>query len=238
MDRVDIHTHILYGVDDGSPSEEVSLEMLDQAYADGTRSIFFTPHGTGKLDLQKVKESLAVLNAKVKERWPDLTTYLGCEVYYTDEIIEGLNAGRLPTLADSRYVLIEYGTRVFYGDLLDSIRLFTMNGYLPIIAHADRYDCMTPMLAYQLVDTGAYIQLNASTVIGSSGFKAKRLCAKLLKDRLVHFIASDAHDPQRRRPVLSAAYSRVSRKYGEDYADKLFCENGKCVAEHKVIGGN
>lgn len=238
MNRTDIHTHILFGMDDGSPSLDVSMELLDLAYADGTRRIVLTPHGTGKLDTAKAHEAFETLRREAGQRYPDLSLFSGCEIMYGSTTIDGLNNGRLPTLADSHYVLVEYGTRVFYGDLMDSVRLFTMNGYLPIIAHAERYECMSFGLAYQLVDTGAYIQLNASAVLGSGGFKNKRLCAELLKHKLVHFIASDAHDPQRRLPVLSKAYSYVSRKYGEDYANLLFDENGRRVIEHKVIGGN
>ncbi len=236
MKFVDIHTHILYGIDDGADSLETSLEMIDRAYRDGARAVFLTPHcHEGSLDFNKVNDALIALKPHIREKYKDLLVYGGCELLFGDITLTGLLSGKIPTLADSNYILIEFFPAVKAEEVMWALRTATSNGYFPIIAHAERYGRLKEKDIEEFVDAGAYIQLNAQSVCGKAGGAVKRFCHKLLRDGLVHFIASDCHNLSRRPPGLFECAELVAKKYGEDYAESIFCKNALRVVENEII---
>jgi protein-tyrosine phosphatase len=236
MEIIDIHTHMLFGVDDGAADMETSLALLDKAYKEGTRRIFFTPHSIdGRFNFEGANRSLEKLVTAARERYPELKFSGGCELYYSESAVDGLLQGKVPTLADSKYVLVEFHPTVCYFDLKNAIQKLTVSGFIPIIAHAERYGCLRKESTEHLVELGAYIQLNARSVLGKSGLEPKQFCKKLLKSGLVHFIASDAHDLKRRSSGLSDCVKHIEKKYSQKYAERIFYKNPMKILNNTYI---
>lgn len=234
MGFVDIHTHILPGVDDGAAKLPDALKLLRMAHEDGTSAIVLTPHYRGRYrrntpeDLQNGFETLC---AEVKKELPDLHLYLGNEAGWERELGEKIAEGRVLTLHDTPYVLLEFEFTCLRSHVLDGIMGIINCGYTPIIAHAERYDIFRKdkALAGEALAMGALIQLNADSVLGKRGFGLKCCCRRLLKRGQVHFIASDAHDPEHRPPLLRECFDYVTKRYGEDYAWALLRDNAAAV---------
>jgi protein-tyrosine phosphatase len=237
---IDIHTHILPGMDDGAPDMVEARKLVHMAQTDGIRGIFLTPHYRGvyrkhtSLDLQNAFDAFC---REMREAFPDMRFYLGCEIHYQSEVPELLCAGKLLPLADSQYILLEFQSNAFPSQMISAVHETVRSGFTPIIAHAER--CATlrsdDALLSELLELGALIQLNADSVMGRLGFGIKHFCHKLLKARCVHFIASDAHNSLRRPPLLRECYWRVCKKYGEEYANELFFQNPQSVMDNLMI---
>ncbi len=234
----DIHCHLLPGVDDGAQTMAQALEMADIAYQDGTRTMILTPHrrGTRKSATpQKFRQAFAEFSEQVSRRFPDLTLHLGCEAYYESELPEALSTGQALTLCNSHYCLLEFNPGVLKSRLLTGISEIRRWGYTPILAHAERYQAFyeNKGLVDEVLDMGALIQLNASSILGKQGLRTKWFCARLLKNGQAHFVGTDAHDTRSRSPLLQQCYHFVCKKYGTEYAAELFCENAQAVIENK-----
>ena len=231
---VDIHTHILPGVDDGSPELSQSLKLLKQARDQGTGAVVLTPHYRGHFrdnTAQKLTKRFEELCQAAKTECPDLELYLGCEVGYELDVSERLAEGTLLSLNGTHYVLLEFREGSFRSRIMDGVLEVLNFGYIPIIAHAERYDAFRryPSLARELVELGALIQLNADSILGKYGWGIQRCCHKLLRAHLVHFVATDAHDQDKRKPELKHCYHRLRKKYGREYADVLFFKNARVM---------
>lgn len=229
----DLHTHILPGVDDGAAELSAALAMLALARQDGTRRVILTPHyRRGCCPSPKtLHDRFSALQCAAAERFPELELYLGCEIAFFHEAPELLTNGGLLTMGPGRYVLVEFSPDCYRSHLLHGLNRLLDAGYYPILAHAERYGIMTPELAWELTSQGVLLQLNADSVLGKSGFRVKRLCRRLLQAKLVFCIASDAHDCTRRPPLLRECRDKVSKKYGQAYADLLFDTNPRSVTE-------
>lgn len=229
----DLHTHILPGVDDGAADLTTAMQMIAQAYDDGTRVLCLTPHFrepyrdnfTDKL--LPLFESLLVAAA---EKYPDLVILPGCEVHYQSDAAKLLSEGQLLTLG-ADHVLLELDWSVSYGMLNAAIDDMVQYGFVPIIAHPERYDIFRrdKNLARQVVEMGALLQLNAGSVLGELGFGVKRCCHRMLKEGLAAIVASDAHDTQRRKAQLSRCAGHIAKKYSPEYAAQLLWETPRAV---------
>lgn len=236
---VDIHTHILPGVDDGAQEVETALEMVRLAYESGTRVLFLTPHYRGKFKAntpEYLHDSFKAFEQAVRERFPEMRLVLGHEIHYQTDIPERLSVGRILTMDDSEYVLLEFRSNSLRTEIIRGVVDVARSGYTPIIAHAERYEAFRKdfSLVHEVLSRGALIQLNADSVMGTHGFFVKRFCSKILKRENAHFIASDAHDTTMRVPVLEKCFAYVKGKYGEDYALRLFSRNAQIVMENKI----
>jgi protein-tyrosine phosphatase len=163
---------------------------------------------------------------------------LGTEYHVDTHIVEALDSGRCRTLAGSRYVLCEYSESSEYSDLSTMTQELILHGYVPIIAHVERYRCIVddPEGAGRLREMGAWIQLNADAVLGMEGIATRRFCKKMLKAAYVDVIASDSHGVDKRACHLDKCYRALAKKYGEAYAERLFYQNpAKIIAE--VLAG-
>lgn len=237
---IDIHTHILPGVDDGAPDLAEAKKMIYAAQSDGIRNIFLTPHYRGAYrkhtpeDLQNAFDGFC---REMSAEFPDMRFYPGREIHYQAEVPELLRTGKLRSLADSQYILLEFQSNAFPSQLIGAVHETVRNGFTPIIAHAER--CATLRsdgeLVSELLELGALIQLNADSVMGRLGFGIKHFCHKLLKVRCVHFIASDAHNSLGRPPLLRECYRRLCKKYSEEYANELFFRNPQAIIENLMI---
>lgn len=237
---IDMHCHILPGVDDGSENMEQTISMLKIAYEDGTRKIIATPHyhiGRMISEREKCHKELSNIRQKIKEMGMEMEIYPGNEIYYFSEAMEKVAEKKIDTLADSSYILLEFEPKVDYHHIQRAINDVGGEGYVPVIAHVERYNCLSekPERCFDMVEHGALLQVNASSVIGRSGKDSQRFIKKLMKERAVAFVASDAHSDIVRRPMLKEAYTYVSKKFGKDYADDIFSNNQlKLIADERI----
>lgn len=225
---IDIHCHILYGVDDGSPDQETSRRMLDRMAQSGVTAVIATPHFRHNMfpyPQDKIEEAYDILREYAASK--HISLYPGCEYHVCHDIFEHLETGRVHTLADTGYILTEYS----YSDSLDRILNYSqeliMRGWKPVIAHIERCEVFQrkPALAQDVLDSGTMIQVNANAVLGLDGRAAKKTARKLLDLDLVDFIASDAHDLDERVSHMEECFAFVRKKYGDAAASFLFEEN-------------
>ena len=227
---VDIHTHILPGVDDGAPDMERAMKLLHLAAKNGTAAVVLTPHHRGRFRSNTPKllrDRFRELCARAEKEIPDMRLYLGNEAAHERELGDKVAQGRVLSLNDSNYVLLEFDFNSSRTQVYEETMSLIGSGYTPIIAHAERYDIFrkNKKLAEELLYVGALIQLNADGIMGKYGFAAKRFCHRLLKKGMVHFVASDGHDLKERTPVLKECFEYVSKHYGEAYAWQIFRDN-------------
>lgn len=198
---IDIHSHILYGCDDGAKNIEQSIEMIKVAQSVGVTDIFCTPHYMEdgyKIDKEMFFQRLDMLKRKLKEENIDVNLYPGNEVFVFQNILQSLEA-KISYLNGSRYVLMELPLIENVNYLDDVLYELLSSGKVPIIAHPERYLKVQSdfSFAQKLIEKGALLQINVNSLVGRYGKEAKKVAIKLLKNNMVHFVASDAHSPQR-----------------------------------------
>lgn len=232
----DIHCHIVPGVDDGAADYEETKKLLRMEYDQGVRGIIVTPHFRFRMfetPIDQIKKQFLLVRKAAAEVGDDLNVYLGCEFHANMEMPNMLRAGEVSTMAESRYVLVEFSESS--EDSYIKERTYTMlsNGYKPIVAHIERYEATRSDINFveELVDIGAYMQINADSIIGKEGFSTKRYCRKLMKYDLVQYVGSDCHNLSSRLPHMGAAYDYVRKKMGAAYADHLFINNPRKILE-------
>jgi len=239
MERfVDIHTHILPGLDDGARDLEQAMALLRMAWEDGTGTVVLTPHHRGryrKNTPQQLQEAFASLRERAAAELPEMVLYLGSEAGMELELGEKLEQGSVLSLNGGAYVLLEFHHNVTHRRVIEGVLELLNCGYTPIIAHAERYDafCQNRHLAGEVIRLGAMIQMNAGSLFGESGLMTKLCCKRMLRRGQVHFVASDAHDTEARTPVLSECYRKICRRYGEEYAALLFWQNAEAMLQDK-----
>lgn len=230
---IDIHSHIIYGIDDGSKSFETSLEMLRLAAAAGTTDIVATPHSNGEFQFQPEvnRERIAQMQAQAPE---GLRIHRGCDFHLSYENVE--DAFRNPhkyTINGLNYLLVEFPD----GNLIPNIgeifeRLLAM-GIVPVITHPERNWMIQQNFETMAgwVSLGALVQVTGGSLTGRFGKPAQKFAEQTIDRGLCHFVASDAHDTRDRHPKLRNAYEIVRGKWGEAVAERLFTTNGKAVID-------
>lgn len=238
---IDVHSHILPGVDDGARDGKSAARMLRIASEEGIDAIVVTPHfvnGTDKEKTLLIKKRYAVVRKWLKERYPDMVLYLGNELYYSDGIIEALDQGIALTMNGTKYVLVEFPVYVEFPYIQKAVQRLLYAGYIPIIAHVERYERIRKRTDIEeLVDMGAYIQVNASSIIGKHGFSEKRYIKGLLKKHLVHFVGTDAHNSKDRKPEIMDCINYLVKKFGMEEARRLLEENPDKMLRGEEIDG-
>ncbi|WP_122638402.1 tyrosine-protein phosphatase [Romboutsia sp. Marseille-P6047] len=237
---IDIHCHILPGVDDGAVDLEEALEMARIAEKEGIKKIINTSHFHPEFKYIMGEELVDIVdrfNITLKANKINLEVLLGNEIYYTDEIIENLDTLSFYTLNKSKYVLIEFSPMNIHKNLADVVYEVKLKGYTPVLAHVERYNNIieNPNIIYDCIKEGAIIQVNASSILGKHGKEIKRTSDILLDNNMVHIIASDAHGSERRRPQLKEAYNFVENKYSKEVADNLFNNNQSLIIKNEDI---
>lgn len=231
---IDIHSHILPGLDDGARNFEISLHMLRQAEEENISDIILTPHYKPmrrNMSPDGVKKILHELEEEKQAAGISVRLHLGNEIYYSSEVISALREGKVFTMAGSSYVLVEFSPREDYRYIRDAFYQLLTEGYSPIVAHIERYECLMEkkIRVEELYDMGCCLQVNASSIIGGNGMESKRNAKWLLKREFVQFVASDCHDDSKRKPQLAEAAAYVARKYGETYCDRIFRDNANAL---------
>lgn len=237
---IDIHCHILPGMDDGSDSMETSLRMLRMADEDGISQIILTPHNKPwhkNTNHAGMEAKVGQLQERLCREGLGIKLYAGSELYYHSGLTEELDQGMAETLSGSRYVLVEFDPLADYDYIRNGIYTLLMGGYYPIAAHVERYKnvcCKTDRLI-ELIEMGCLMQVNAGSIMGQYGFAVKGLTRKMLKRGMIHFVATDAHDTERRSPCLSQCAEYIGKKYGESSRRRLFYDHPMCVLQDEYI---
>lgn len=235
---VDIHSHFLPGLDDGPKTLEDSLAMIEMAAADGITHFVATPHCNSKytFSLHRNRALLADLQARVGDR---ISLLGGCDFHLSYENLQQIQADKSPfTINEGAYLLAEfsdYGIAPNTPELLHNLRL---HGIFPIVTHPERNPLIhqrgVTFLA-RLVEMECPIQVTAAAFTGRFGKRAQGFAEELLAHRLVHIVASDAHDTSDRPPKLSPAREVVAALAGEGVAQALFVENPRAVINSKPL---
>ena len=228
----DIHCHIIPYVDDGSGSIIDSVEMASLAAKTGIKAIIATPHSNipGVFEnywTDLFDEKIQTLNTEFSKRGIDIKIYPGQEIFCHGDVLSKLRSGGLITLNKSRYVLLEFDFKTQEAEAYSAVKELTSFGYVPIVAHPERYAFAFENSAsiLKLKKYGALIQLNAQSIIGAFGRYPKLVSEYILENELADFVASDAHSQYTRTPDMSEAHEIVCGKYSYEYADVLFSEN-------------
>lgn len=232
---IDIHTHTLPQIDDGPDTWEESLDILRKGVEDGIKGVVCTPHVLDRLDksvakefTQKFKElEKMVINEKLQ-----ISLWLGSEIHChammnTDSKVATLNG-------NGKYLLMELPFGEIPVNMDEKFFHLSLEGVTTILAHPERNAVILrkPQVAYEFVQRGVLIQLNAGSVTGDFGKQVKQVAFEMLNHQMVHFIASDCHSAQGRSMRLSRAYKVVAQRWGRETAERLFETN-----PHKAVIG-
>ena len=254
----DIHSHIIYHIDDGSRTPEESLELIRQDVEQGAHAIIATPHyyvqyptdpARIRAKLATIEEALGIGEQSAAQPTPgaseanasalDVRLYAGNEVLWFDSMIERLQSGEILTLADSHYTLIEFYPEESYQTILRAIRKVRNAGYRPIIAHAERFKAMQEHGLAEVRDLGAYVQLSTEPLShkGLSGLfdRETKFIQKALRNQEADFLGTDMHRTDRRPPVLRDAIDWIERNLDRDYADAVLQRNAQAILRDEEI---
>ena len=228
MKFCDLHTHVLPAVDDGAPNMEYALQMLDNAVASDVQALVVTPHCSSVYG-NYLNEALLSRFLQLQKAAKDIPIqlFLGAEVLADARLPQQLRQGCIPTINGSRYVLTEFPGDTKPGDFPGLLQSILEIGYIPLIAHPERYQavCHAPQIVMQWLDMGCHLQLTGGSVMGEYGKTVQRTAASLLRNDLVACIASDAHSLHGRSNFLLDVYDHLSIHYCRQYARCLMYEN-------------
>jgi protein-tyrosine phosphatase len=237
---VDIHCHLLPSIDDGADSWEHSLAMARMAAADGIGTVIATPHqlgafghNSGELIVTRTTELQQSLDS---QRIP-LQVLPGADVRIEPGLAEALHAGRVLTLGNHRkHVLLELPHELYFPleEVLESLHRI---GVVGVLSHPERNQGLLkqPHLIQPLVARGCLMQVTCGSLLGAFGPGPRQLAEWLLRERLAHFLATDAHSPTSRRPLMGRAFERVVELVGQDAAVDVCCRCPAAVAEGRAV---
>lgn len=229
---VDVHAHFLPGVDDGASDWDEACWMLDYAYRQGIRKIIVTPHYSHRQEPDRLREKAHKLAAEAGKIAPDLKILLGQEILYFDSMTEQLQKGQALTLADSRYVLVEFMPQTSYKKLYQGVRKIMMAGYHPVIAHVERYDALRDEgQMEELAATGCVLQMNYRSLQGGLLDRNARWCRKQIKDGRIGLLGTDAHHRDFRTPEIQPSLRWLRSHVDAEMLAQLTCWNA-----NRIIG--
>lgn len=230
---VDIHCHLLPGLDDGSDSIETSLKMAEMAIADGVTHVIATPHANSEYDF--IPELVRSRRDEIQSHLGDrLTIATGCDFHLSFENLETLRADpQRFTLNQADYLLVEFADFAIPASLDQTLHQFQLLGLHPIITHPER----NPLIRSQWdrlwgwLHRGCYVQVTAQSITGGFGRRAQRAAELLLDGSAVHFVASDAHNLNSRPLRLKPAFDTLKESRGEEVARALLEENPRAALD-------
>lgn len=234
---VDIHSHIVYGVDDGAKTIANSVAMLEMAAACGTTDIVATPHSDNKylFDPELVTQRIAELQAAVRDR---IRIHRGCDFHLHFDNIRNCEADRSRfTINGQRYLMVEFADSAIPRNIAYVFQDMLRRDITPVITHPERNALLMGRMneLVEWVRFGCLMQVTAMSFTGRFGKRAQDACRRLMQHRLVHFVASDAHDTQFRPPDLREAHDFVSSEYGEETAERLFVTHPRMTLTGEYI---
>ena len=234
----DLHCHIIHGIDDGSHNLEESIEMARSAYEMGYRKICCTSHyGFGKYENQGYSEAFSELSEVLKSENIDIEIITGNELYLDPQGMNALEEGKVNTIGDSSYLLVEAAPGMTSESLIGAIEKVIQLGYKPVLAHVERYFFLTINDVKKMEELGVVLQVNLSSFSNA----LKKRTEALLKNRLIHIVASDSHGTGRRSYEDAATgLKELEKIVGKDRIELLTKINPKKILEDCQIegGGN
>ncbi len=233
---IDFHTHILYDIDDGPPTIDESIQMAKMAYNDGTRTIVATPHapGLGGYSVAKVHNRVAALREALAEVDIPIEILPSSELFYDADLVENLKAGTLLSCNNTRTILVECP---IYEQLppdfhrvIDDVQ---RHSYRVVLAHPERIrDVMDdPNTVLPLIERGILMQITSQALTGEQGLRMKDVAEVMLQHNMVHVIASDAHRPTYRPPILSDAVDIATALIGDAAVQALVYDNPRALLD-------
>lgn len=231
MKILDLHTHILPGVDDGAQTMEDSLQMLRNAAASHVAAVVATPHCNvtpvwENYDTESFRARFLQLRQRAAQEQIPVQIIAGAEVRVTEDLPRLLRQKKVMTINAGRYVLTEFMPWSTPDYFLEHLEMILEEGHIPLVAHPERYGavCRDPAMVGQWLEMGCHIQLTGGSILGKFGSDARKTAQYLLKNRMTACVASDAHGPNRRTNFLMDVYEHLSLQYAKDYAQALMWE--------------
>lgn len=234
---IDIHCHILPGVDDGSDSLETSLQMAEMAIAEGVTHVIATPHANSEYPF--IPELVRLRRDEIQDRLGErLTVATGCDFHLSYENLEALRGepSRF-TLNQKNYLLVEFANFSIPASLDQSLHQLHLLGLHPIITHPER----NPLIRSQWerlwgwLHQGCFVQVTAQSITGGFGQRAQEAAELLLDSEAIHFVASDAHNVTSRPLLLRPAFEAIAERKGEEFARALLEENPRAALEGRPL---
>lgn len=225
---VDLHHHFLWGIDDGPREEAGMYRMLDQAAADGIRVLAATPHitpGVHPFPWDQYRTAFSQASAYCRAKHPSLQLCAGAEILYTEHTCRLLQEGQVPTLNASRYVLVEFSPDDSFERLQHAADELLSSGFWPVLAHAERYECLLFSLkkVEVLRNRGMLMQINARSLLRPRSFFQKRMIRRMLDHEMVDLIATDAHNLTSRGVCMTQVWQSLETRYHADVLERLMC---------------
>ena len=231
---IDVHCHLIYVIDDGARSFEGTVKMIRDAVNNQISTIITTPHitpGQARFPYEDYMAHLEETRAYLAQQNIPLKLYTGSEVLYTHNTPYMLADGKVPTIAGTQYVMLEFSPDDTFKFLLDAGRSVASSGYIPIYAHAERYECLKKLsqIEEMHVECNAQIQMNARTVVKKHKFFQERWVRKMLDSGMVDYIGTDCHDMPGRGNCMAACFERLKEDLGAEAAHALTHGNAEKI---------
>ena len=222
----DIHSHVIWGVDDGAEAEEETFRMLREAAEDGISRIICTPHvtpGVWEFPEERFQEHFRKAEEYIAREGLGILLQAGAEVLYTDSTPRLIREGKIATLAGTRYLLVEFSPTDTKDHIYGAVQKIAGTGMIPVIAHMERYPCIRKAgEARELKQRfGAMIQINARSLVRKQPLLRRKFFDSLFREGLCDFIATDTHAMEGRGTCMKAGVEAVRQKYGEEPARKI-----------------
>lgn len=238
---IDLHCHILPGLDDGAANIDVALDMARAFVADGVSVVACTPHylpGLYHNTGPQIQAATERLQQVLHQNDVPLRLVTGCDAHVTSDFIAGLRTGRLLTLAGSRYVLVEPPHHVAPPRLGDLFFALLVAGYVPILTHPERLTWIKAHYAVleRFVGAGAWMQVTAGSLTGAFGQTAQYWAERMLDEGRVHILATDAHNNRQRSPNLGRGRECAAKRIGEQAAHHLVVTRPQGVLDNVAPG--
>lgn len=237
---IDVHSHILPNIDDGSRSIEETFNLIKEAKEAGFEGIVCTSHYMENYYETNRPEREVWINAiheNLENKNIDMNLYLGNEIYMSDNIIELLEDGKATTMNDTSYVLFELPMNVEPMNLYDMVYEMQQYKIVPILAHPERYSFVQtdPELIYDLIDKGVLMQANYGSIIGQYGKKAQMIVQKFLENNMIHMLGTDVHRQNTIYPKIPEIILELKSLIGEEKVKELTTINPELVINNKRI---
>lgn len=239
---IDIHSHILPGIDDGAKSSSETLDLLKKAEKEGISTIIATPHHNPefKPSIETITNLVKKANTIAQNNKLNINVLIGQEIRLYADVVSDLENKKLLTLNQSKYILLEFPSNHVPAYAQEICYQLQLSEYQPIIVHPERNSDIinNPNILYELVQHGALAQITAGSIVGKFGSKIKKTSFKLLDHDLIHFIASDAHHLKSRDFHMKAATKKLSKTYGYEYTQYLINNSKKLINNENIQQGD
>ena len=232
---IDTHSHLIYGVDDGSKTLEESIKILSELTKMGITDTIITPHYINETNYMSTKidnlKKLNILKKELKKNNININLYLGNEVYIDKNISSLVKDNKICTLNNKEYILIELPMSGIYSDYQDILANLINEGFKVVLAHPERYSTFQKDFnkIYELNDIGVLFQCNVGSILGEYGIKAKKVVKRILKEDLVFMFGTDIHHNNKSIDFVEKSKNKIKKYVSEEKLEDLFINNAKKI---------